>query len=295
MLQQTVPPLPLPLPNQAYYEVSALEGGFLQVLEHLFISTAREGEKHTAPSLAFLLTHATTRTRILFDLGIRCDLQNAIPPIVQRSKLFDVEVPQDVLASLKKGGLEPEDISIVCLSHCHWDHVGDPALFPSARFVVGGETRSLFQPSYPTDPKSVFPADLLPEGRTEFLDTGSDTRKPIGPFPSAYDYFGDGALYVVDAPGHLAGHVNILARTSPDGGWVYLAGDSTHDWRLVCGHGEIPEEHIEQNKEQAAETIRRISDLMTLPRVRVILAHDDKFYEENKGGSAFWPGKIESL
>jgi hypothetical protein len=34
---------------------------------------------------------------------------------------------------------------------------------------------------------------------------------------------------------------------------------------------------------------------MKLPRVRVLLAHDEPWYRENKGTSQFWPGKITSM
>lgn len=44
--------------------------------------------------------------------------------------------------------------------------------------------------------------------------------------------------------------------------------------------------------EDAAETIRRIADLLTIPRVRVILAHDAEWYEHNKDEAQFWPGRI---
>lgn len=40
--------------------------------------------------------------------------------------------------------------------------------------------------------------------------------------------------------------------------------------------------------------MRRIRELTEMPRVKVILAHDDPWYKENKGGTAFWPGKIPS-
>ncbi|THH10033.1 hypothetical protein EW145_g1591 [Phellinidium pouzarii] len=304
MSQPKVPPLPLPRSNQAYCDVSALVGGLLVLPEHVAVSTAKKGETHIMPSLAFLITHATTRKRMLLDLGMRRDLENAEVIMAQRfSDVFHSTVPTDVPFSLEKGGLTPEDITLVCLTHCHWDHVGNPALYPSARFLVGGEARSLFQPGYPTDPKSVFPTDLLPEGRTDFLDVSDETWKPIGPFPHALDYFDDGSLYIVDAPGHLPGHLNILVRTSPDGGWACLAGDSAHDWRLIRGQGEIAERHnavrghicMHRDKEQAAKHIRRIADVLTLPRVRVILAHDNEWYDANKGGDAFWPGKIKSL
>lgn len=95
----------------------------------------------------------------------------------------------------------------------------------------------------------------------------------------------------------------MLARTSSDGGWIYLAGDSAHDWRLIKGEGEIadfvnPEGVrvcLHRDKPKAVETIKRIAQVATLPKVQVILAHDSEWYEENKGGSCFWPGKIPSL
>lgn len=45
----------------------------------------------------------------------------------------------------------------------------------------------------------------------------------------AIDYFGDGSLFFLDAPGHAVGHINALARTStnPDT-FIYMGGDSFH-------------------------------------------------------------------
>lgn len=272
---------------------------------HLFVTTAPEGEKLLVPSLSFLITHHISKTRIVFDLGIRSDIHN-YPELTRKrlSDVFNAGVPCDVPTSLSKGGISPNDITHVCLSHCHWDHTGNPSLFTNAKFLVGGDAETLFQPGYPEDPKSIFPSNLLPKGRTEFLDVTTEAWKPIGPFPRTLDYFGDGSLYFVDAPGHLPGHMNFLIRTSSDGGWIYLAGDAAHDWRLVRGEGQIAMYPtgdgggltcIHTNKEQAEATIKRIAEVLTLPRVRVILAHDGEWYHKNKDGDAFWPGKIPSL
>jgi len=305
MGQNTVPALPAPGPNQAYCEASALEAGFLVLPDHIFVSTARRGEEHLVPSLSFLLTNTSTRTRLLLDLGIKHET-GFIPALncpYQRN-LFRPYVPIDVKESLAKGGLKSDEVTHICLSHVHWDHVGDPGLFPKAEFIVGKDARQLFQPGYPTDPQSGFPSDLLPPGRTNFVDPFDEAWKPIGPFPRALDFFGDGALYIIDSPGHLPGHLNVLARTSADGAWIYLAGDSAHDWRLLRGQGEIGDVHDEPfighicmhiDKEKAALHIRRIADLATLPKVRVILAHDNEWFAENKGGDAFWPGHIKTL
>jgi hypothetical protein len=54
------------------------------------------------------------------------------------------------------------------------------------------------------------------------------------------DLFGYGSLYIVNAPGHLPGHLNLLCRTG-DRNFVYLAGDSCHDPRLLTGELEIAE------------------------------------------------------
>lgn len=49
------------------------------------------------------------------------------------------------------------------------------------------------------------------------------------------------------------------------------------------------------DKVVAEETIKRIKEVYKIPRVKVVLAHDVPWYEENKGGPVFWPGKIASL
>ena len=270
----------------------------------MFVTTASKGEMHVVPALSFLIHHRPTGTRVLFDLGIRSDIHD-FQSILNKYGIRCSVDTGDVCASLEKGGLGPNDVQYVVLSHCHWDHVGNTKLFPKSRFVVGSECQSLFNPGYPEDPSSAFFSDTLPEGRTEYLDVRSDAWKPIGPFPRALDFFKDGSLYLIDAPGHLPGHMNALLRTSADGGWLYLAGDSAHDWRLIRGPGEIAEypdpegkghmKCMHLDKAAAKETMKRIAEVMMIPRVRVLLAHDIEWYEEKENKKAYLPGTIPSF
>ncbi|KAI0331176.1 Metallo-hydrolase/oxidoreductase [Cubamyces sp. BRFM 1775] len=293
--------LPAHAPNQAYCEVSALEGGEIQIPLAWVIDTAKEGDSAVLPALAFLLRHTTNGDRFVFDLGIRKDIENLPAGYLSRinSMGFRTAVPEDAADSLAKGGLRPPDVAHVCYSHIHFDHIGDSRPYTSATFLVGEGARALVADGWPRNPDSLFAQDLLPEGRTRFLDPAG--WPPLGPFPHALDFYGDGSLYIVDAgDGHLPGHINVLARTSPDGGWIYLAGDSAHDRRLLTGEANIPSHALygcaHRDKEAAAEHIKRIRTLMeTYPRVRVILAHDLPWYEINKGGPGFWPGVIDSL
>ncbi|KLO10876.1 Metallo-hydrolase/oxidoreductase [Schizopora paradoxa] len=296
--------LPPPGENQVYWDVSVLEGGHLVLDISFFITTASPGTKFGVPCLSFLLKNSVTKEYFLFDLGVRKDYDNYPPPV---KEIFfptaPCTVPQDVVESLEKGGVKPTDIKHVCISHLHWDHVGHPPLFSNATFLLGSEGKTLLSPAYPEDPTSPY-SDDYPKDKTKFLSIHEPGWTPLGPFPHALDYFGDGSLYIIDAPGHVPGHINALVRTSADGGWIYLAGDSAHHWSLITGESEIAGTPTglgrfsgcaHEKKEVAAENMRRVRELTKMPRVRVILAHDEPWYKENKGGNAFWPGKLPSL
>jgi len=119
----------------------------------------------------------------------------------------------------------------------------------------------------------------VPDDRTNWLDYSNWT--PIGPFEKAFDYFGDGSIYIVDATsGHIPGHINALVRTSPDGKWAFLAGDAAHDMRLITGEKEIGHYKgldgemacAHENKEMAVDYMRRIGRLPE--EVSICISHD---------------------
>ena len=298
--------LPAPLSNQAFFNVSAVDAGELSLPSRLFLDPCPlDEDKLVVPALCFLLRHSASEHVLLFDLGYRKDYHNHPPAVIRRISLFQpLTMTTDAAESLQNGGLAPTAVTHVCLSHVHWDHAGDPRPFANATFLVGAGARALLQNGYPHDPDALFAGDLLPAARTAFLDPAGPEWRPVGPFPRALDYFGDGSVYVVDAPGHLPGHVNALVRTSPDGGWIYLAGDSAHDWRIVTGEAGIAERVdrelgmvvcAHKDKAAAEEHIARIRELLKLERVRVLLAHDSEWYKENRGGPMYWPGQFETL
>ncbi|KZT19466.1 Metallo-hydrolase/oxidoreductase [Neolentinus lepideus HHB14362 ss-1] len=293
--------LPPPSDNQAYWDVSALMTGTVYLPTRFMIANARNPDEIIeAPVLSFLLRSAShPDVNFIFDLGIRKDMHSYPTPVVEGSvRFFRAKVDQDAAEAIAKGGLSADAISHVCLSHCHWDHIGDPAQFPNARLIAGGESRALFDPGWPADPSSWYASDLLPPDRTLFLPATSDacaTWRPLGPLQYACNFFGDGSLYVVAAgAGHLPGHINLLVRTSPDGGWAYLGGDCAHDWRHITGEEDIAEgshRDVRLAKEHIS-FVRQLREHNT--RLRVLLAHDRGWYENGEGGAAFWPGKVVS-
>lgn len=199
----------------------------------------------------------------------------------------------------------------------HYDHVGEPRDFPSSKFIVGTGAFALLNGTTAKSRggHSFFEHDLLPEGRSvelpdpagnlqdwrrqqslrmEGLDVTQEWR-PYRNMPKTYDLFGDGSLLIVDSPGHLQGHVNLLAKTGKDQ-LVYLAGDAFHDRRLLTGEKDIGTWHdaeghvccIHTNKEAAIATIKRIRELEA-DGVEVIAAHDPDWEEMN--GHRFFGAK----
>jgi glyoxylase-like metal-dependent hydrolase (beta-lactamase superfamily II) len=294
--------LPPPSPYQTFCTVSVLEGGRLNLPQYLVLDNGVPGLVEELPSLCFLLHHSSRSERFLLDLGILRDLSGYSPRLqtLISNPIFSSNVPQDSIESLAKGNLTPDDIDYVCLSHVHWDHTANTHAFKKSTFIVTNTSKQLLEKGYPEDTESVYMSNLLPADRTRCLP--DQDWRPIGPFPRAYDFYGDGSIYIVDSPGHVGGHINILARTSPDGGWIFLAADSAHNWALITGDSHInvgapwdPKFCFHSDVEKAAEHISHIAALWKLPRVRIVLAHDGPWYEKNKNGQAFWPGHIESL
>ena len=291
--------LPPPAADQAYCEISAIDSGRIQMLLGQLVDTATVDEMTHLPCLAFVLRHSRTRETFLFDLGIRPDPETLTGAGAMTAKMGMKLEGRDIPAALEKGGLSRTEVKHVAISHVHFDHTGVPRAFPNATFVLGAGAKPIIETKGPEFKGTMYAIDV-PLERTMFVDPEAADWKAIGPFPRTLDFYGDGSLYIIDAPGHVAGHVNLLARTSADGGWVFLAADSAHDWRLLTGEAGIGHHAlwgcIHENRAQAQENIERIKALTGLPRVRVLLAHDKPFVQANEAeGKGYWPDKIESL
>lgn len=309
--------LPPPSSNQTYVSVSALEGGSLTLPESLFITHADPSKRTTVPSLCFLIRHTSPKsqktTNLVFDLGLKRDFSKYTTSQQHHvSQRQPTSTSPDVTASLRNGGVKPEEIDVVVLSHVHWDHIGTPSDFSTAKFVVGSGTLHLLAHGggylYP---KELFNHDELPFDRTYELPpvkAGSKTaaekqtehqwEKLPGFGLDVVDYFGDGSVYIVDAPGHLFGHVNLLTRVG-EGRWVYLGGDCCHDVRILRGEKDVAlysdgcggMRSVHVDTEAAKGTIGEIGRLMReVQGVEVVVAHDGDWRDENRG--RFLPGML---
>jgi glyoxylase-like metal-dependent hydrolase (beta-lactamase superfamily II) len=290
--------LPEAAVNQSTINLRQLSAGNIHLPLWMFVEGAGREEVQPCPSMSWLLTHPPSETNLVFDLGLPKDISCLTPAVQERLRtLVKIEVNEDVFDGLATFGLNPsKDINAVIFSHLHYDHIGDPSGFgPNCKYIVGPTALSLLSGpnSYPSDPHAHFDSNLLPLDRTLELPSELDTTfwKPLGPFPATHDYFGDGSMYIVNSAGHLPGHINLLVRLENEK-WIYLAGDSCHDVRILRGEKETsvyPDPsnigHLKcahANKELAEQHLERVRKLGELG-VEIVLAHDWRWEQENKG------------
>ena len=96
----------------------------------------------------------------------------------------------------------------------------------------------------------------------------------------ALDYFGDGSLYIIDAPGHLHGHLIAAARVGPNT-FVFLAGDSCHGRECYCPGVRVTSDKVHENWDAAKDTVGRLARLdKEYPNAVVILTHEKQREEE---------------
>ncbi|EAT86769.1 hypothetical protein SNOG_05705 [Parastagonospora nodorum SN15] len=283
--------LPKPRTDQRYVTISALQAGHLTLPEKLFVTEADPEKRATVPSLSFLIQHpsntiSSTTSTLVFDLGLKRDLSGYRKAQQQHiAQRQPTTVSPDAAESLRKGGLDPEDIDTVMLSHVHWDHVGTPSDFPNSEFVVGSGTMHLLAhgggPLYPAE---IFNPDELPNASTRELPPARDedawkafhrqtthTWKPLAGFPAAIDFFDDGSLI-------LSGEKGIALYDDGRGGLRSVHADT----------------------DEAARTVERAARLLKKGVVReegggevdveVVVAHDRGWAEGN--AERFWPGRL---
>lgn len=282
----------------------------------------------TTPIFSFLLTHAPTSTTLLFDLGLRPDFHNLSGALLSRIASApwkaELQVPSSVPDILAANNIPLSSINAIIWSHHHLDHIGNPSLFPaSTKLVVGRGAKDVLLPGFPTGPESpILETDYA--GR-EFVEVEFGDLEIAG--LKAVDYFGDGALYLLDSPGHARGHLCALARVGDGERFVLMAGDAFHHpgelrpSKLVplperiepspfgegkggCGcrmfKGLLRDEDVTRafyepcgawndDVEEARGTVEKLKALDGDPRVLVMAAHDETLV----GAVDFFPGRVE--
>ncbi|RFU36207.1 hypothetical protein B7463_g85, partial [Scytalidium lignicola] len=263
-------------------EVFALATGQLHHPDRWLFEDGNEDlmtARNVYPDYSFLIRHASGKC-ILFDLGLDKNLDNYPEAIKKSFSYTSPIIHEDIVDLLGKGPVPSSAIDTVIFSHLHFDHVGDCTKFPNAAMITGpGSCQAAF-PGYPTDQNSPFGGLVLVHPGYRELSFENDSWRPFGPFERAHDFFGDGSLFLVDAPGHASGHLGAAARTGPDE-WVFMGGDTCHHRAILMGTrpmsltmGPPDTSCFHRDPATAQKTIELIRSIEVTEKFQVLLAHD---------------------
>jgi glyoxylase-like metal-dependent hydrolase (beta-lactamase superfamily II) len=158
---------------------------------------------------------------ILFDTGYtdRFYIETNRFPNTIYANLTKVEINKEdeVKAQLEKNGINPLEIKHIIISHFHADHIGGLCDFPNATFYCSQDALKQFL-KIPTSIaftkgilKNLVPIDF--HDRIQIIEEISKSNThPI--FNQTFDLFSDQSIGIVSLPGHAAGQIGILLRTS---------------------------------------------------------------------------------
>jgi N-acyl homoserine lactone hydrolase len=205
------------------------------------------GRQRTLVASCYLIRHGTDW--VLWDAGL------PERPVNDPADVEQAEQTTTIAAQLARLGVRPDQISILGISHYHYDHTGQAARFPQARLLIGARD-----------------ADAIRESaaRAQPLAPWFGGSAKLDPVDGDRDVFGDGRVVVLDLPGHTPGHHGLLVRLAHKGP-VLLSGDVAHFRENYAGGGVPP---FNTNRADSLASLDRFRKLAANLRATVILQHD---------------------
>jgi len=182
--------------------------------------------------------------------------------------VFVVRMTQDqhCQAQLRTLGVAPEEISHVIQTHLHIDHTGALGHFPRAAVVV--HERELEAARAADDPlRSGYVRADYDRDDLNWQTIGQDT-----------DLFGDGAIRLIQTPGHSAGHMSLLLQL-PETGPVLLTADAADNRDQWEGRAHPRALH---SREQSAASLERLHGLAEETDALIIFGHDPENWSQRR-------------
>jgi N-acyl homoserine lactone hydrolase len=160
---------------------------------------------------------------------------------------------------LAKGGIKPEQITYVGISHYHADHTGQVGSFPKSTLLIGkGDWDAI------TSPKPGPGVNYAP-----FANWSKGDGK-VEPVPNDKDVFGDGSVIMLYTPGHTPGHHSLLVKL-PQMGNVVISGDAVH-FRENYETNGVP--WFNYDRAQTLASIGRLKKIVANFKATLIIQHD---------------------
>jgi N-acyl homoserine lactone hydrolase len=162
-------------------------------------------------------------------------------------------------AALSRAGIDSDSIAHIVQTHLHMDHTGALGHFPNATVIVHERELDAARSAQPFANGYV---------REDFDRDGIDWQ----PIAAEHDLFGDGAIRLIESPGHSAGHVSILLSLEQTGSVLLTAdaADNRAQWE-----GRMEPRGL-ASRDDALRSIELLRRLAAEHDAMVVHGHDPK-------------------
>ena len=217
---------------------------------------AFQGERRLLTDSCYLIRHG--KDYLLWDTGLDSGLKGAPKSENGFTQSLNATIPE----TLARIGVKPEQIGYVGISHYHFDHIGQAALFPHAKLLIGAEDFAAFKPDGANAPARD-PAPLKP-----WVLDGAPAEQVKGD----KDIFGDGSVVMLGMPGHTPGHHALLVRLARTGP-VLLSGDQFHS-QPSFDTDQVPS--FNTNRADTLASSDRFKRLARTMGARIVIQHEPR-------------------
>lgn len=169
--------------------------------------------------------------------------------------------PSELLSRIN---LTPEDIDHVVLSHMHWDHIGNTALFPNATFSIARREYEFWNGPYAHRPCIGLALGDEELGAIQNLERAGRLFQIDDDEIELYP-----GIRLITTPGHTPGH--LIADVSTRGGSVVLAADALHYYEEMRLDRPF---HVFTEISGMYQTYELLRSLSARPGTTVIAGHD---------------------
>jgi len=185
-------------------ELSIIKNGYLEC-DKGFVTLGRDmGKMIRIPVYCFLVKHP--KGNVLIDTGFSSDFEKTWG---RRLKYYKPILESDVVKFLKQANAK---INFIINTHLHIDHCENNADFKNAEIIV---QKKEFKAALSPKPYQILAyPDKIGKNLNYRLIDGN------------LDMFNDGAIKIIQTPGHTPGHQSVLINTGKKN--IFIAGDACY-------------------------------------------------------------------
>ena len=214
---------------------------------------------------------------LLFDTGFGSTVGEqfkSTPWLMQKTARFEKE--PTVAAQLAQANIAQSSLTGVVLTHAHWDHVSGLVDLPNVPVFVPQAELDFINSGNPA-------TALAREIGTKNYRVYAFDGGPYLGFEHSHDFFGDGSVVTVPAPGHTPGSIFAFITTSAGQRYV-LIGDTAWQSEGVERPAEKPwasRALVDNDSDAVRRLLVRLHQLkQAMPDLIVVPAHDRRVWEK---------------